>query len=443
MKKIIKKLLPKSFLQLYHKFLAIFAAIIYGNPSDKLIIIGVTGTNGKSTTSSFIVQLLEGGGFTVGAASTIKFKIGDTEIPNTTKMTMVGRFKLQKLLAQMVEKGCTHVVIETTSQGIEQFRHLGINYDYAVFTNLTPEHIEAHGGFENYKKAKGKLFSHLMNSKRKIINGKVIKKTSVINIDDKHARFFLSFNPDQLVGYSLKGNHEMYSLDILNEAKIVSAGAKTQFDVKGKRFELPIPGAFNVYNMLAALSIAMLEGINLSKCQEIIKHMSSIEGRAEFINVGQDFNVIVDYAHEPAALNNIFDAAKNVTQGNIIHVFGACGGGRDQGKQPILGEISADHAFFSILTNEDPYDDDPMEIIENIRRGFVKNDMTEGKDYIVERDRRKAIQHAFKRAKKGDTVLITGKGSEQAMMVKGEMIEWNEREIVLELLQEYLKTKSN
>src|SRR3989339_734710 len=205
MKNLIKKLIPNFLLQFYYKSLAVFGSFIYGNPSNKMIVIGVTGTNGKSTTVSLISKALEAGGDKVGALSTVLFKVANEEKLNDKKMTMLGRFQLQKYLKKMVDAGCKYAVIETSSQGVEQYRHIAINYDYAVFTNLTPEHIEAHGGFENYKKAKGKLFEALAYAKKKTIAGNSIEKIAVVNMDNEYGHYFLQFPADKTYGFSAQG----------------------------------------------------------------------------------------------------------------------------------------------------------------------------------------------------------------------------------------------
>src|SRR3989339_1455973 len=225
-KSLIKKIVPRFVLNFYHKSMALLAAFVYSNPSDKLIVVGVTGTNGKSTTVALIAKTLEASGAKVGATSTVSFKVADKEWMNNKKMTMLGRFQLQKLLKQMVDAGCTYAVIETSSQGIEQYRHLGVNYDYAVFTNLTPEHIEAHGGFENYKRAKGRLFEHLTRKARKqrgegqrakskgqkqgqglkIKDQKIteVGKIIIANVDDEYADYFFSFKADKKIGFTVR-----------------------------------------------------------------------------------------------------------------------------------------------------------------------------------------------------------------------------------------------
>ena len=202
-KSFLKKIVPKDIFSYYHKSLAIAANLYYGRPSEKMIVIGVTGTNGKSSTVDFITRILESAGHKVGYTSTAMFKVADREWLNDKKMTMLGRFALQRLLKQMVSAGCRYAVIETSSEGIKQFRNIGINYDVVVFTNLTPEHLESHGGFENYKKAKQELFARLMKGKTKIFNGQKIKKTMVANLDDEHAMDFINFDAEDKIGFAI------------------------------------------------------------------------------------------------------------------------------------------------------------------------------------------------------------------------------------------------
>ena len=234
-KEIIKKFIPGFLLRWYHKTLALAANIFYGFPSNKLIVIGVTGTNGKSTTVHLIAKMFEGAGFKVGATSTVGFKVAGEEKLNKKKMTMLGRFALQKLLRQMVAAGCRYAVIETSSQGVEQFRHLGVNYDVAVFTNLTQEHIEAHGGFENYKKAKGKFFAHLATKSKKVIDGKVVPKVSVVNLDDKYSDYFLNFLADEYYGYGLMNQES--KIRNQENLKIVKA-LDVKLEANGSQFKI-------------------------------------------------------------------------------------------------------------------------------------------------------------------------------------------------------------
>ncbi|HCM54038.1 MAG TPA: hypothetical protein DIS59_03815, partial [Candidatus Magasanikbacteria bacterium] len=246
-----KKFIPKKLLNLRHLFYAWLGSIKYGNPSEELLVIGVTGTSGKSTTVYLLRQLLEAAGYTVGALSTIEFSVAGEHQLNDKKMTMPGRFQTQKLLRQMTQAGCEAAIIETSSQGIEQFRHIDIDYDILVFTYLYPEHIEAHGGFINYKNAKGKLFSHLSRCRHKIIRGKKISKTIIVNNDDEHAAYFLNFPADKKITFSVSG------IEFKNSKKIFPLDSFIEEDGKGSSFILEkisfflsLPGKFNFYNAL-------------------------------------------------------------------------------------------------------------------------------------------------------------------------------------------------
>lgn len=467
-KKITKKFLPKGVLRSYHKALALLAAFVYGNPSDKLIVIGVTGTNGKSTTVALIAKTLEAGGFKVGATSTVSFKVADREWLNDKKMTMLGRFQLQKLLKQMVDAGCSYAVIETSSQGIEQYRHLGINYDYAVFTNLTPEHIEAHGGFENYKCAKGKMFEHLTRKVRKRLeegqrakgkgqkqgqelkfkNQKTeeIEKTIIANVDDEHADYFLSFNADKKVRYAVKNE----SADLVaKNIEVTMSGASFEVapparagEAGGVKINMRMMGAFNVYNALAAAAVGLEEGLTLEQIKQGLESVAGVPGRMEVIDEGQPFTVIVDYAPEPASMGALYETVQEINKSinqkikNTIHVLGSCGGGRDKARRPVLGRLAGKNADFVIVTNEDPYDDDPMEIINEVAAGAIEAGKELDKNLFKILDRREAIAKAIGLAEAGDLVLITGKGSERAMAVAGgKLVPWDDREIAREQLQ--------
>lgn len=436
MKELIKKFLPKQLIAFYHKSLAVMASFFYGFPSEKLIVIGVTGTNGKSTTVALITKVLETSGAKVGSTSTVSFKVAEQEWLNDKKMTMLGRFQLQKLLKKMVKAGCKYAVIETSSQGIEQYRHLGINYDYVVFTNLTPEHIESHGSFENYKRAKGKLFDHLTKRKTKNIEGQNIEKVSVVNIDDEHSDYFAEFPADKNLFYSIKQEES----NALMAKDISASPVGTSFTVHDEIITLKLLGSFNVYNSLPAILIALEEGVPMEKIKEALEQVEVIPGRMEIIDEGQDYWVLVDYAPEPASMLKLYETVKLFRQSEmqinkIIHVFGSCGGGRDKARRPVLGQIVGTNADYAIVTNEDPYDEDPIDIINQVVVGSEKVGKTKDKDLFIIVDRREAIQKALKLAQKNDLVIITGKGAEQAMAVaNGQYVEWDDRKIVRELL---------
>ena len=434
--------------------LACLAAFWYGYPSGKLIVIGVTGTNGKSTVVNLVAKILEAGGAKVGATSTVEFKVGDKVWLNPTKMTMLGRFALQKLLRDMVRAGCKYAVIETSSEGIKQYRHRGINYDVAVFTNLTPEHIEAHGGFANYNKAKGELFRHLTRMPRKLLPGigqpsarQWVQKVSVVNGDDTYAEYFLQFAADQKRTFCIKcpvdsrvrGNDIGARENRIGAQNVQVDATGSRFTIDGVEFKLNLLGEFNAYSALAAISVAQALAMDLQACKAALEKVEGIPGRLELIHEGQNFTVIVDYAPEPASMVALYSVVKMLPHKRVIHVLGSTGGGRDRARQPVLGKIAAQHADIVVITNEDPYDDDPMEIIENVAYGATECKMQNVKCKMVELikilERREAIGKALMEAQEGDLVLITGKGSEQAMCAaNGKKIPWDDRAVVRELL---------
>ncbi|MFA5070387.1 MAG: UDP-N-acetylmuramoyl-L-alanyl-D-glutamate--2,6-diaminopimelate ligase [Patescibacteria group bacterium] len=437
MKSFLKKIIPRFIILFYHRCLARLAVFLYRNPSNKLVVIGVTGTNGKSTVANFISLILAEAGFKVGLTSTYNFRIGQQEWLNNKKMTMLGRLALQRFLARLHKAGCQYAVIETSSEGIMQSRHLGINYDIAVFTNLTPEHIEAHGNFENYKKAKGKLFKHLTQRKRKKINGKIIDKISVVNLDDPHADFFISFPADKKYSYSLKNKSGDQEVKTIRAENVSVKKEGSRFHVGGQEFILPMLGEHNIYNALAALTVGLSQDISLVKAKTALEKVKSLPGRLEFIREGQNFTIIVDYAPEVVSLNKLYEVVKLFDKNKIIHVLGSCGGGRDKARRPILGEIAGQKADLVIVTNEDPYDEDPMAIIDSVAAGAEKTGKIRGQNLFTVLDRREAIKLALQKARAGDLVLLTGKGAEQAICVAGgKKIPWDERTAVKEILSE-------
>ncbi|MCX7778779.1 MAG: UDP-N-acetylmuramoyl-L-alanyl-D-glutamate--2,6-diaminopimelate ligase [Patescibacteria group bacterium] len=444
-KKIIKKFLPKSFLLFYHKVLAVLAAFFYGWPSRKMIVIGVTGTAGKSTVVNLIGRILEEAGFKIGWTTTMNFKIAEKEWLNKTKMTMLGRFALQKFLKKMVQAGCQYAIIETSSEGILQSRHLGIEYDLAVFTCLHPEHIEAHGGFENYKKTKGKLFAGLTKKRRKIINGQKIKKTIIVNLDDENATYFLSFKADEYYGYHLKS--QISSLKIANQnLKIIQAeniksdtnGSK--FTIQDSEFQIHLLGEFNIYNALAAVSVGLSQGVSLEIAKRALGKIKTLPGRMEIV-IDRPFKVIVDYAHTPKELENVYQLISSklkIKNSKLICVLGSAGGGRDKWKRPVLGKTAAKYCDEIILTNEDPYDENPATIIDEIEAGFsqIPNSKFQIPKYEKILDRKEAIRKALSLAKENDIVIITGKGCEPWLcLARGKKIPWDDRQIVKEECQ--------
>ena len=438
LKQTVKKFVPSPILSAYHWFLAKTAAVIFGFPSRKLIVIGVTGTSGKSTTVQFLGQMLEATGKKVGWASTVSFKVGEREWVNAKKMTMLGRFQTQKLLQEMVKAGCEYAIIETSSQGVVQHRHVGINYDVAALTNLWPEHVEAHGGFENYKKAKGKFFEFVAKSPDKRLNGKVIHKSFVVNIDNEYAPYFLALagHFERPQGLRRAVNVVEFSVDA-EEVKLSAAGSEFNWEDKSV-FITPL-GLHNVYNAVAAASIMKALSFRTEDIIEVMKKIKAVPGRLEIIDEGQNFSVIVDFAFEPKALNSLYETVRLFPHQKIIHVLGSTGGGRDVARWPIVGKLAGEKADFVIATNEDPYDDDPQEIIDQVAAGVRSAGKVEGKTLWRVLDRGEAIKKAVDMAEPGDLILITGKGSEPVMVVAdGKTIPWDDRLAVRSALKKDL-----
>lgn len=390
-KEKIKTITPKFLINGYHFLFAFFAAVVYGFPgkNKNIKVIGVTGTNGKSTTVEFITKIFEEANIPVASQSSVRFKIKEKETQNKFKMTMPGRFFIQKFLKQAIDNNCKFVILEVTSEGIVQSRHRFIKFDTAVFTNLTPEHIESHGSFENYKKAKGKLF-------------KASKNTHIINIEDKNAEYFMQF---------------------FAKKKITYGKNKGDINFQNANFNLQMKGDFNNYNALAAICVGLNYEISLVLCKKAVENLKSMPGRMQEVN-SEPFKVIVDYAFTPNALEKVY---QNFKDKKLICVLGSCGGGRDKWKRPVLGEIANRYCNEVIITNEDPYDEDPMEIINDVAKFAPK-----AKKIL---DRKEAIETAIRLAKKEDVVIITGKGSEPLMcLANGHKIQWDDREVVKEIL---------
>jgi UDP-N-acetylmuramyl-tripeptide synthetase len=373
--------------------------------------------------------------------TTANVKIGEEEILNPFHMTMPGRFKIQRFLKEMYKKGVEVAIVETTSQGIAQFRHIGIDYDVAIFTNLTPEHIDAHKTFENYKKTKGKLFEVVSKSAHKKFRGKEFPKTIITNADSEHASYFASFDADQKITFGINNpcSHKAENIAV--------TATGSSFYVDGQNFELSIPGVFNIQNALPAIVVGEIFGESVEEIAKGVKNLKLIPGRMEEIYEGsadesgkQLFKVFVDYAHEKQSMTYVVEAgnAMKADGGRLIILLGAEGGGRDKAKRKDMGEIVGRSADIVVVSNVDPYEDDPTQIVEDIARVAEANGKRRGENLFVIEDRREGISNALRHAKVGDVVIITGKGAEQSMIIGGKSIPWDDRGVVREELRKLL-----
>ncbi|PIU14735.1 hypothetical protein COT20_02540 [bacterium (Candidatus Gribaldobacteria) CG08_land_8_20_14_0_20_39_15] len=466
LKELVKRSMPHFLISWYHYGVAFFGALLNDFPGRKIKVIGITGTNGKTTTANLTAAILEKAGYKVAVASSIKFKIDKEEKENKLKMTMPGRAVLQKFLADAVKAKCDYAIIEATSEGVLQHRHRFIKWQTMVFTNLSPEHIERHRGFENYKKAKGEYF-------------KACKNVHIINIDDENAEYFSQFFSQKKYFFSL--NKDKLNKDKLNNDKLLDENKKISnvhissllhsselitprvvfgenvkeekdgycFSVRNVNFYLPLLGKFNVYNALAAIGVGLSQGVSLEVCQKALTNVGGVPGRMEEV-IKKPFRVVVDYAFTPNALEQVYRCLQpEFKQGCLnsgckqrtICVLGACGGGRDKWKRPVLGQIAAKYCDEIIITNEDPYDEDPMDIINQVAEGAkeVARQLPYYRklpsNFLI-LDRREAIRKAIELARPGDTVVITGKGCEPWICVEnGRKIPWDDRQVVREEFQ--------
>jgi len=435
MKNLLRNLLEKlpeplyrGLFSAYHFALSFVGALRYGFPSRRLCVIAVTGTKGKSSVVEIIRAILTEAGNKTASAGTINFCIGDECRPNKYKMTMIGRFFLQKFLREAVNKGATHAVIEMTSEGAIQHRHRFIDLDALVFTNLAPEHLERHGGLEQYAAAKLSIAWQLERSCKR-------PRIIVANADDAYGRAFLAVKAEIRAPFSLK-DAEPYHTD----------DKSAQFSWRGDRFTAPLPGLFSLKNVLAAITVCDALGVPKEAIQRAVETPRVIPGRAERVECGQDFTVIVDYAHTPDSLRALYEtfggnpdlhpspqpSPREGRGGNHrrICVLGSTGGGRDTWKRPAMGAIADEMGDIAILTDEDPYDENPEEIVEAIATGFTH--LTP----IIIMDRRQAIAAALKEAKTGDYVLISGKGTDPYIMKAGGKKEvWSDKKVAEEELR--------
>jgi UDP-N-acetylmuramoyl-L-alanyl-D-glutamate--2,6-diaminopimelate ligase len=411
LQKIVPKPVVRALRPAYHFTLGLLMALVYGFPARKLTVIGVTGTKGKSTTAEMLFAILRAAGHKTALLSTIRFAIEDESEPNRYKMTLQGRGFAQAFMHKARKAGCTHLVIEVTSESVLQYRHLFLNLDGLIVTNIQREHIESHGSFENYVAAKKTIVDTLALSSKP-------RRVLVTNTDVPESAAFLEVPVPTRIGFSAQ---ELEGL--------ISDDRSTSFTYKGVPVRIPIAGTFNAMNALAAIKLSGAFGVPVETAATALMTLPPVRGRVEHIDMGQDFIAVVDYAHTPDSLSALYGA---FLQQRKICVLGNTGGGRDSWKRPEMGRIADESCTKVILTNEDPYDEDPHAIVNAMAAG-----MKRVPEIIM--DRREAIAAALRAAEPGDVVLISGKGTDPFIMgPNGAKLPWSDADVVREELERLL-----
>ncbi|HPP67711.1 MAG: UDP-N-acetylmuramoyl-L-alanyl-D-glutamate--2,6-diaminopimelate ligase [Clostridiales bacterium] len=396
------------------KAYSLMCSAFFSNPSEDLKLIGITGTNGKSTTAILIKSIMDKLGIKAGLIGTVKNMIGDTELEAV--LTTPEPFELQSLFRRMADENCEYCVMEVSSQALAQERVEGCHFRAAVFTNLTQDHLDYHGSFEAYADAKQKLFR--------------MCDISVLNMDDSYYKHMAEGSNSKVVTYSIEDDAADFTAkNIQYRQTAVSYELVTKGDIG--RAHVGIPGKFSVYNSMAAAVTLVELGFGMKEVLEALEKAEGVKGRVEIVPTNTDFTVIIDYAHTPDGLVNVITALRQIAAGRIITLFG-CGGDRDKTKRPIMGDVASQLSDVVVVTSDNPRTEDPQKIIDDILEG-IKN--TKAKVF-VEPDRRKATAIALKEAKAGDIVLLAGKGQETYQILKDKTIHYDEREVVKELLEE-------
>jgi UDP-N-acetylmuramoyl-L-alanyl-D-glutamate--2,6-diaminopimelate ligase len=390
--------------------LSILSANYYDNPSKKLKLIGITGTNGKTTSTYMMKAILEAAGHKVGLVGTIANYIGDKRIDS--HRTTPEALELQQLFHEMVEKGIEYCVMEVSSHSLALKRVYGVRFNCGIFTNLTQDHLDFHKTFEEYFEAKLLLFKE--------------SDSIIVNIDDKYGKTIGEKIGKKVLSYSIEGNADATSNIIKMHSRGIEFGIKYKNEIE--TIKLMIPGKYNVYNSLCS-AVACLElGISMEYVKKGLESVT-VPGRCEIVTKGYElgFEVIVDYAHTPDGLENILKTAREFTEGRLITLFG-CGGDRDKTKRPIMGKIATELSNIAIVTSDNPRTEEPGKIIEDIVAGIATN------NYIVVENRRDAIKKAIETAQKGDIIVVAGKGHEDYQEINGETISFDEKKIITEIL---------
>lgn len=398
--------------------MAYLAATFFNNPLEKLELIGVTGTNGKTTTTYLIKAMLDNVGKAAGLIGTIKNIVGEKTLPTTR--TTPESLDLYALFAEMVEANLSYAVMEVSSHALDLKRVTGMDYKVAVFTNITQDHLDYHHSIDEYLLAKSKLFQQVKDT-----------GFSVVNLDDPKSDQIIALAKGEVLSYAINKEADFQARNIKLDSRGVS------FDVRGRynfSIRMKLAGLFNVYNTLAAIACGYALGISPEEIKDGLEKVTGVAGRFELVDEGQDFTVIVDYAHTPDGMENVLKTAHELAEGKIIIVFG-CGGDRDKGKRPEMGRIAAEYGDLVVLTSDNPRSEEPLAIIKDIEKGMEDSDTP----YEIFPDRREAIFYAIQKAAPGDMVLVFGKGHETYQIFRDKTIPFDDRQVAREALEDRFK----
>jgi UDP-N-acetylmuramoyl-L-alanyl-D-glutamate--2,6-diaminopimelate ligase len=400
------------------KSMAQIASAFYSHPTRKIKLIGITGTNGKTTTTYMVEKILRDAGYKTGLIGTIECRIGDEVLPQDR--TTPESLDLQRLFTRMVEAGVTAVVMEVSSHAVDLMRVEACEFDVIAFTNLSQDHLDYHGTMDEYFEVKKRIFDDTSDS----------GVSHIINIDDKYGRRLVKPGRMNQLKYAVneKADINADEIDLRNDG----SDFVMQVNNESMPISLKMPALYNVYNALAAAGVTLAVGVGLNSVKDGLEKIERVPGRFERIDCGQDFDVVVDYAHTPDSLEKVLKAARRLTDNRLITVFG-CGGDRDRGKRPLMGAVAAEVGDYIVVTSDNPRSEDPERIIDDILDGMRG---LEEESFEVTIDRRKAIRNAILKAKKGDFVVVAGKGHETGQEVAGKKMPFDDVLVVKEILKE-------
>ena len=401
--------------------LALMASTFYRHPSRDLVVIGVTGTDGKTTTTTMIQQMLLSAGRPAGSMSTVDIRVGDDVDVNETRQTTLEALEIQEQLARMRDRGLKVAVIESSSHGLALQRVVGVDFDVAVFTNIAHEHLDFHKTIEAYRAAKASLIDLTAASAPKRI-----AKTAVLNHDDPSYAYLVNRAIARRITYGIQMDADLKASRVEATADGLLLEASTPLGPLAVRLKLS--GRWNAANALAAAAAGVAVGLTLDEIRDGLERFGGVSGRMERVDLGQPFSVIIDYAHTPQSLEKVLRELRPITRGKLIAVFGSAGD-RDREKRPWMGEIAARLSDYAVFTNEDPREEDPMTILSAIASGAEEVGWKEGENYARIEDRRQAVAHAVRRARPGDTILLAGKGHERSILIGRGKEPWDERAV--------------